>query len=287
MLRADSVRTDSKLPKDMPISSYLSRAIFTDDEIYYNIADSDAGGVTIEEFLNVLENFSPYRTPEISKPEVALFTFEELAQRLILLDVMIKLGIDTTQAFLNDLDYYERKYRISYMMNEIIGKQPEVTEEAITRYYEEHKTDFISPEQAAVGAICLNSKGDAEEILEKLNSGANFKAIAKKYSIDKWYGSKNGELGFITDQSYPELFEKAKQMEVDEISEPIEMWDKFWIITLRIYRPESQKTIDLARGDIINRIRKEYRENRVSDRVEELKKSADYYINLDILNSEK
>jgi len=285
--KGDSVRTNSNLPPNMPVSSYLSREVFSEDEINYELAVSDVGGITINDFLNVLENYNPYRTPDISKPEVALLTFEELAQRTILLAEMSKLGIDSTSEFLDDLIYYERKYRVSFMMKEIIGVEPEVTGEAIARYYEEHKTDFISPEQAAVNAICFNTKNDAEKILEKLENGANFKAIAKKYSVDKWTGSKNGDLGFITAKSYPELFEIAKNMKVDEISGPIEMWDKYWVITMKVYRPESQKTIDIAKGDINNRVRREYRENKIFDWVEDQKKLVEYYINHDILNSEK
>jgi len=66
-----------------------------------------------------------------------------------------------------------------------------------------------------------------------LDNGASFADLAKKYSDDPGSGAKGGELGFAARGSYvPEFEAVAYQLDVDEISEPVESEYGFHIIQM-------------------------------------------------------
>lgn len=76
-----------------------------------------------------------------------------------------------------------------------------------------------------------------QEILEVrkqiVEEGADFAALAKKHSDDPGSGSQGGELGFAERGSYvPEFEAEAYQLELNEVSEPVETEYGFHIIQM-------------------------------------------------------
>ena len=78
--------------------------------------------------------------------------------------------------------------------------------------------------------ILVDKKLDAEKIIEKLNSGAKFEAQAQKWSNCP-SKAKGGDLGYFGKGRMVPAFEKAAfEMEIGEISKPIETQFGYHII---------------------------------------------------------
>lgn len=83
------------------------------------------------------------------------------------------------------------------------------TQQQIEQYYNAHLADYAVPEQAKSRHILISvpagadaktdaaAKAKAEDILKQLQAGANFAALAKKYSDDPGSKDSGGELGFV------------------------------------------------------------------------------------------
>jgi foldase protein PrsA len=101
-----------------------------------------------------------------------------------------------------------------------VGGTAKVTDAEIAAYYKAHPEIYNQPPTREVRHILVNSKSLADEIYGKLKSGADFAALAKKYSIDS-SKSVGGKLTETKGQFVPQFEKVAWALKVNEISKPV------------------------------------------------------------------
>jgi peptidyl-prolyl cis-trans isomerase D len=116
----------------------------------------------------------------------------------------------------------ERKITyFAFTPNDLPGGVPQPTQQEVQAYFNAHKAEYSTPEQARSRHILITvpagadaktdaaAKAKAEDVLKQLKGGANFADLAKKYSDDP--GSKNagGELPFAQHGTMVPEFDKA------------------------------------------------------------------------------
>ena len=80
-----------------------------------------------------------------------------------------------------------------------------VSQQDVQRYYEDNKQQYATPEQVRASHILLKTEGkddaavkkQAEDLLAKVKGGADFAALATKFSEDEVSAAKGGDLGFF------------------------------------------------------------------------------------------
>lgn len=103
-----------------------------------------------------------------------------------------------------------------------VAPAPKISEDELKKYYEENKsTQFTKEPEAHLQHILFaeNDKATAEKVLKEIQNGADFGALAAKYSTDP--GSKNsgGDLGSAPTSKYVKEFqEAADKLKVGEVS---------------------------------------------------------------------
>ncbi len=103
-----------------------------------------------------------------------------------------------------------------------VAPAPKISEDQIKKYYEDNKsTQFSKEPEAHLQHILFaeNDKATAEKVLKEIQGGADFGALAAKYSTDP--GSKNsgGDLGSAPTSKYVKEFqEAADELQVGEVS---------------------------------------------------------------------
>jgi foldase protein PrsA len=96
-----------------------------------------------------------------------------------------------------------------------------VTDADITKYYNEHKTDYQQAASRDVRHILVNDKKLADSLYQQLKGGADFATLAKKYSKDP--GSKNsgGKLTITKGQTVAPFDKTAFELKTNELSKPV------------------------------------------------------------------
>jgi len=107
-----------------------------------------------------------------------------------------------------------------------------------TKLLEEMTKDMLpQEEQVWVRHILVDSQDVAQEVIEKLNNGGEWAALASEYSTDTSNKDNGGDLGWIgKNDSYIEEFKDAAFAlnEIGEISEPVETsfgWHVIQLVT--------------------------------------------------------
>ena len=123
--------------------------------------------------------------------------------------------------YLNSVPEQRKITYFAFTPNEIPGGVPQPSQQEIQAYFNQHKTEYSTPDQARARHILIKvdtgadaktdaaAKAKAEDLLKQLKGGADFADLAKKNSDDP--GSKNsgGELPFAQHGTMVAEFDKA------------------------------------------------------------------------------
>jgi parvulin-like peptidyl-prolyl isomerase len=110
---------------------------------------------------------------------------------------------------------------ISEKIFEQVTKDVKVTDADITAYYAKNKAQYSQPESRDVRHILVKTKKQADELYAQLQGGADFAALAKKYSEDTGSKANGGKLTISQGQTVAPFDKVAFELEKNEISKPV------------------------------------------------------------------
>src|SRR5262249_5840776 len=122
--------------------------------------------------------------------------------------------------------------------------------------YNARQSQFKTPEQVDVRHILVKTKEQALDIKKQLEGGADFAALAKKYSDDpgsKETGGlyKNVERGKMV----PEFDKAAFELPVGKISDPVQTTYGYHILKVDAHRQSGQRSFADVKPELEEQIR--------------------------------
>ena len=203
-----------------------------DDAVVMNINGKD---ITKSEFEYIYNKNNKQQVDIKSIDEyIPLFVNYKLK-----VDAAEKAGIDTTAAFINELEGYRQELAKPYLTDM-------ETEEALLReaydFYcmnVEISHILIATGQVPDEANREAARAKAQEVADKALAGADFEALAQEYSDDPGSKERGGYLGYIRGGRLIYPFEKvAFTMQPGEISQPVETRFGYHVIKVHNARPD-------------------------------------------------
>ena len=111
-----------------------------------------------------------------------------------------------------------------------VTKGVEVSDKEIDATYKKNKSQYVQPATRVVRHILVKKKALADSLYSQLQGGANFAALAKKYSQDPSSKGQGGKLTISRGQTVPPFDKAAFSMVTRAISKPIKTQYGFHII---------------------------------------------------------
>ncbi|HEV8435478.1 MAG TPA: peptidyl-prolyl cis-trans isomerase, partial [Thermoanaerobaculia bacterium] len=149
------------------------------------------------------------------------------------------------------------KYRETMMENALfrghVLKDVKLTDEEVTKYYDGHKSEFVQPEQRHVAHILVPTEHEAKAIYDKLQTGADFAQLARKYSRDAETALYDGKLGWITEEKVPPSFKQVLTLEAGTISKPIKSDHGWHIVQVSEVKPKRQQPLEEVKDRVRER----------------------------------
>jgi peptidyl-prolyl cis-trans isomerase C len=148
----------------------------------------------------------------------------------------------------------------------------QITDLAIKSRYDQKLKENPPPEEVRAAHILVATEDEAKALIEQLNGGADFAALAKEKSTDKGSGANGGALGwFAKDVMVKEFADAAFAMQPGDTSKaPVKSQFGFHIIKLEEKRTQPAPSMDSLR----EQIRAELAEENVQALVAALRKDA-------------
>ncbi len=160
------------------------------------------------------------------------------------------------------------KRKIRYILVDYANAAGAVSQADLQSYYNQHIDEFRVPETVTVHHILIKTpspgpdgkvdqkavdaaRAKAEDILKQLKAGANFEALAKKYSEDPGSKDKGGLIGPIRrGQTVPEFEKAAFNANKGELVGPVKTSFGFHIIRVDDKTTAHVKTLDEVKAQI-------------------------------------
>jgi foldase protein PrsA len=130
-----------------------------------------------------------------------------------------------------DLEYFKQSVKKDILIKKLTDKLTEkitVADQELKSYYDTHQSEFVS---VKASHILLDTKEEAEKMLQRVKAGENFNELAKQNSKDPTAKENGGELGYFKHGDMVEPFEKAAfALKPGQISEVVQTDFGFHII---------------------------------------------------------
>jgi parvulin-like peptidyl-prolyl isomerase len=154
-----------------------------------------------------------------------------------------------------------------------VGDAVKVTDAEIEAYYNANPQLYAQKASRDVRHILVASKALADDLHGQLKAGADFAALAKKYSTDPGSKSTGGKLTIQRGQTVPAFEKVAFALNVGELSEPVKTTYGWHIIEALTAEKEGTKTpLKSVRKTISDTLLGQKKSDAVTKWLEDLKK---------------
>ncbi|MFQ5964111.1 MAG: peptidylprolyl isomerase [Candidatus Scalinduaceae bacterium] len=167
----------------------------------------------------------------------------------------------------------KQQVEVELLAEKIITKTIEITDEELHEAYEDQYGEKIIARQ-----IVLRTMREAEKIIEKIKTGADFEALAKKESIDRNSASRGGSMRPFGPHGI--LGKAVAKLKKGEISEIIKTDSGYHILKIDNRIPRSMKKFSAVKGELVKLVTVQIVQKRVGPWLINLVESAEITKNL-------
>ena len=174
-------------------------------------------------------------------------------------------------------DYYDRhpadfmtpeRVKLAYieLSRDELANSIQVTDDDLKSYYEQTKVDYTQPSTRDIAHILIvtnekvtdaEAKKKIDEIYKKVESGADFAALAKKYSEDPGSAKEGGDLGYNSPGNFVKEFDEvAFSLKKGEVSKPFKTQFGYHIVKVLDIKPKHVPTF----AEVRDKVEKAYRD---------------------------
>lgn len=230
-------------------------------------------------------------TSTISATDVASYLRLQLQTRDVSYVMLPRPALEDTHVSDEDASAYYKAHKSDFVRPEQVSlsyieldaakfdTDEKVDEDTLKDLYEKEKQRFVEPEQREVSHILIKVPANAaakqqKAALAEANKvdklaradGADFAALAKKYSDDAGSRLTGGELGWLQKGMTNKAFEDALfAMQKGQVSKPVLSPEGYHIIWLRDVKAGKAKSFDEVRGELAKEAKQSGRQSEYSD----------------------
>lgn len=151
----------------------------------------------------------------------------------------------------DDIRRYVERQLMGDMLYRQVTAKVTVTPQEVRAYYDKNRAQFREPEQVRLLEIRVNSREDGEKALQELKAGADFKAVAAKYSTDPLAKRNGGDHGYVTrDRLVQEVADVAFKMKPGETSGIFQSHYALHIVRVEDKKPGKEYTFDEVKDNL-------------------------------------
>ncbi|AZR71972.1 peptidylprolyl isomerase [Anoxybacter fermentans] len=290
--------TLGQLDQIINLRSFLMQLYQTNPQFTQLLLNTESGQELIKEYrkqqleqyimkmLLVME--AKNRGLSISKERENEF-FEEQVQQVMkannltkeqLIEALKQQGIGSMDEYKKLLLEQSNDFLLIEELQNQVFSEITVDDTEISEYYLNHLQQFEREASVHIRHILVKTKEEAEMLKNKLQNGADFKELAKEFSIGP-SASRGGDIGFLTKgELIPEIDEVAFSLQPGEISDVVETELGYHIIKVEEVLPAGKVPLEEAKGQIKELLLDQKKQKAWNQFIQELRENAQVEIKI-------
>jgi peptidyl-prolyl cis-trans isomerase SurA len=171
------------------------------------------------------------------------------------------------------------------VINQEVGSHINISHDEVEKYYNEHKKDYVRPEQVALREIVVNTEGKketelpdlkkkAETALKRVQDGEDFTEIAKRLS-DGSTAKQGGFLGvYKRGELSPELENKVFAMKKNQMTDVMDTKQGYLVLQVLEHYDEGEQPLDKVENEITEKLYSGRMEPKLRDYLKTLREQS-------------
>jgi peptidyl-prolyl cis-trans isomerase C len=239
------------------------------------------GGKTITEgdMQARLEEMPPFMKQQLSTPDGRRRLLDALIEEEMVYKEAVASGLDKTEEFRKELDKTRREILIRDYYEKVIEAKATPSDAEVKQYYEANPAEFAVPAGVNVRHIMVTTPEEAARLARQIEQGADFAALARKYSVDPSTRNTGGLISTPVQKgaaikglgALPEFVDAAFALEAGRVSGPVKTTRGYHLIKAESIIPEGRKSLEEARADIVSKMQYSKRKTVREETLNELK----------------
>jgi foldase protein PrsA len=147
------------------------------------------------------------------------------------------------EEFTADEETVKAQIRTDLLLEELLTKDVEVSEEDMKNFYAQNEEMYSIPKMFNLKQIKVKNKSDAGQVIKELENGSNFEVLAMERSIDEGSANLGGDIGYVPAEGELLSSEAVKELESTEEgkwTEPVKSGSDYVIYLLKDTVEEKQ-----------------------------------------------
>jgi peptidyl-prolyl cis-trans isomerase C len=258
------------------------------DEKEMVLASWDGGQITLGQYLSTIRTlqrqYARIPIPNFDQYDsLASFLFQINAQA-ILAQESRRSGLENDPEFKRKIKKFKELTMADVMENDSILIASSPDEGEMRTYYEGHPDEFKIPPKIHLYEIMLSNQTEAKQYAGKISSLEKFKNLANSITERPGKRGSGGDLGYVEERFYPELFKAAQNTPVGDVTGPISMGGgKYSIIYVADKKADEIRDFQMVKQTIKDTLERERKRKAIADWVEQQKKEVNIKIYEDAL----
>lgn len=190
-------------------------------------------------------------------------------------------GLDKDKNFLMAME----EFRNNILLQMVVGKISEdltVSDQEVGDYYKANVTLFVNDGQWHVREIVVPTEEEANSIAAALAQGGDFAQLAKEKSKGAT-AAEGGDLGFLSQFTFPEMTSAVLALNVGSVSRPVSGPAGYYIFKLEEKKGGEPMSLETVREPLKAELLRGKQEQAAMAFLEELRKKATININENLL----
>jgi parvulin-like peptidyl-prolyl isomerase len=218
------------------------------------VLSSNAGDWDMTAFRQYAQFTSPVQQNWIHTEENLKDFIAGLFVRSYILKQAREAGLDATSDYKQRVTKEFNNYLLESMENHIL-QDMEIPQDSLLSYYNDDPQRLALPAKVHLREIVLNDKGNVDLITGKLNQGASFADLARKYSVRRRSGIDGGDLGYLTPEDLGSWAGQIFSLQPNDWRGPFRSDSMYVFLQCVDKIPSQPRTFESAREDIKETIR--------------------------------
>jgi peptidyl-prolyl cis-trans isomerase D len=147
------------------------------------------------------------------------------------------------------------QFRVSYIKLDAAAMQETASDNDIQSYYDQHQDQYTQPQRVRYSVIQTKTEADAKAALDEINKGANFADVAKAKSTDIISAKNGGDMGWLEASTTPDELKNAGLKDKGQLSGVIKSSVGFLVARLDDVQSAKVKPLAEVHDDIAAKVK--------------------------------
>ena len=207
------------------------------------LAEVNKGVVTQGDFLKEIGRVPDWARDQFKDDEGKKKFLDELVKRELIYQHALDMKLDNDKEYITKVEDFKKMTLVSIVLKKEVEDMAIIDDTEAKAFFDSNADKFTVGTKIKASHILVETEKEANDIIEKLNTGSKFADLAKKLSKDTGSAAKGGDLGYFgRGQMVPEFERAAISLKPGEVSKPVKTRFGYHVI----------KLIDIKKGEPAN-----------------------------------